>query len=91
METRGCFVSFDEKSKNAAASADGAFYRVPATKINVVDTTGAGDACNGGLAAGLVKFPDDFRAAIAYANKVAGLSTTKPGTAPAMPTLAEVG
>lgn len=87
---KGCFISFDEKSENAAASADGAYYRVPATNVDVVDTTGAGDACNGGLAAGLVRFPNDFRAAIAYANKVAGLSTTKPGTAPAMPTLAEV-
>ena len=87
---KGCFVSFDENSENAKKSADGPYYRVPATSVDVKDTTGAGDACNGGLAAGLVKFPGDFRAAIKYANKVAGLSTTKPGTAPAMPTLAEV-
>ncbi len=87
---KGCFVSFDENSDNAKNSSDGFYYRVPATSVDVRDTTGAGDAFNGGLAAGLVKFPDDFRKAIAYANKVAGLSTTKHGTAPAMPLLGEV-
>jgi len=87
---KGCFVSFDEASGHAGKSSDGLYYRVAATSVDVKDTTGAGDAFNGGLAAGLVRFPDDFRAAIEYANKVAGLSTTKHGTAPAMPTLSEV-
>ena len=87
---KGCFVSFDEKSSRAETSKDGLYYRVPATSVDVVDTTGAGDAFNGGLAAGLMKFPSDFHAAIQFANKVAGLSTTKAGTAPAMPLLKEV-
>ncbi len=87
---KGCFVSFDEDSEHARKSSDGPFYRVPATSVDVKDTTGAGDAFNGGLAAGLVKFPDNFRQAIQFANKAAGLSTTKPGTAPAMPTLNEM-
>jgi ribokinase len=87
---KGCFVSFDENSDNARNSADGPYYRIGATSVDVVDTTGAGDAFNGGLAAGLVRFPGAFRTAIEYANKVAGLSTTKPGTAPAMPTLTEI-
>ena len=43
-----------------------------------------------GLAAGLVKFEGDVSRALRYASAVAGLSTTKPGTAPAMPTRAEV-
>ncbi len=84
---KGCFVSHDDASTQANASA---YYRVPAITVDVKDTTGAGDAFNGGLAAGLARFAGDFQKAVKYANRVAGLSTTKHGTAPAMPTLAEV-
>ena len=87
---KGCFVSHDEGSRFAGSSEDGAYYRTPAINVDAIDTTGAGDAFNGGLAAGLVRFEDNFSAAIAFANKVAGLSTTKPGTAPAMPRLEAV-
>ncbi len=76
---KGCFVSRPDEH-----------YRVPAASVSPVDTTGAGDAFNGGLASGLLKFSDDFRQAVAHANVVAGLSTQKPGTAPAMPTSADV-
>ncbi len=55
----------------------------------VVDTTGAGDAFNGGFAAALAR-GDDAEAAARFGSVVAGISVTRPGTAPSMPTLAEV-
>lgn len=55
----------------------------------VVDTTGAGDAFNGGLVAGL-SFGYDLRKAIRYATIVSGLAVTKFGTAPAMPDHEEI-
>jgi ribokinase len=68
----------------------GTFVRIPALKVNPIDTTGAGDAFNGGLAAGLIRFNGDIIRAIRYATVVAGLSTERPGTAPAMPSRREV-
>lgn len=58
-------------------------------EVQSVDSTGAGDAFNGGLAHALASGQklDD---AIIYANAVAALSVTKMGTAPAMPTKEEV-
>jgi len=63
----------------------GEVLRTPAIQVQPIDTTGAGDAFNGGLAAGLVKFHGNLPQAIRYATVVAGLSTEKMGTAPAMP------
>lgn len=69
----------------------GEYLRIPVVEgIKPVDTTGAGDAFNGGLAAGLVHFEGDIKRAIRYATVVAGLSTQREGTAPAMPTRVEV-
>jgi len=63
---------------------------VPAVDAGrVVDTTGAGDAFNGGFAVGLAEGRDP-RAAAAFGCAVAGLSVTRPGTAPSMPTRAAV-
>lgn len=50
----------------------------------VVDTTGAGDAFNGGFVSGL-SFGFDFFDAVHFGSVVAGLSVTKFGTAPSMP------
>ena len=55
----------------------------------VVETTGAGDAFNGGLAVALSEGMD-LVAATRFANAVAGISVTRPGTAPSMPKRAEV-
>ncbi|WP_296739416.1 ribokinase [Mesorhizobium sp.] len=55
----------------------------------VVETTGAGDAFNGGLAAALAKGVEPLEA-VRFACAVAGISVTRPGTAPSMPTLGEV-
>jgi ribokinase len=55
----------------------------------VVETTGAGDAFNGGFATALARGSDPV-AAVRFGCAVAGISVTRPGTAPSMPTLAEV-
>jgi ribokinase len=55
----------------------------------VVDTTGAGDAFNGGFAAALSKGATPIEAA-RFGSAVAGISVTRPGTAPSMPHLHEV-
>jgi len=68
----------------------GEILRIPSIPVTPIDTTGAGDAFNGGLAAGLVKFQGDLVQAIRYATVVAGLSTERPGTAPSMPTALDV-
>jgi ribokinase len=53
-------------------------------RVRAVDTTGAGDAFVGGLAAGLVRFGHDLGKAARFANAAAALSVTRPGTAPSM-------
>lgn len=55
----------------------------------VVETTGAGDAFNGGFATALAR-GDDPVDAVRFGCATAGISVTRPGTAPSMPTLAEV-
>lgn len=55
----------------------------------VVETAGAGDAFNGGFAAALAR-GDSPETAARFATAVAGLSVTRPGTAPSMPRLEEV-
>ena len=63
---------------------------VPAVKAGrVVETTGAGDAFNGGFATALARGMEPL-AAVRFGCAVAGISVTRPGTAPSMPTLAEV-
>jgi ribokinase len=63
---------------------------VPAFKAGpVVETTGAGDAFNGGLAAALAEGASALDAA-RFGSAVAGISVTRAGTAPSMPTRREV-
>lgn len=54
----------------------------------VVDTTGAGDAFNGGFAAALAR-GESPEAAARFGSATAGISVTRPGTAPSMPTRIE--
>ena len=58
-------------------------------KDKVIDTTGAGDAFNGAFAYALSNNHKN-REALKFANKVAGISTTRTGAANAMPKLKEV-
>jgi len=63
---------------------------IPAFRAGpVVETTGAGDAFNGGFAAALARGLDP-EAAARFGSATAGISVTRPGTAPSMPRLAEI-
>ncbi len=55
----------------------------------VVETTGAGDAFNGGFAAALAAGADPVTA-VRFGSATAGISVTRPGTAPSMPALWEI-
>ncbi len=75
----------------------GAFVKGPSVRLHipafqcgrVVETTGAGDAFAGGLAVALAE-NKSLEAATLYGCAVAGLSVTRPGTAPSMPMRGEV-
>jgi len=76
--------------------AQGALYRDRSRSVHVpvisagavVDTTGAGDAFNGGFAVALSEGRDVVEA-VRFGVATAGISVTRPGTAPAMPSRAE--
>ena len=85
---RGCFVSHGRDHRGDAM----AYYRLAPESVRAIDTTGAGDAFSGALAAALA-FAEPgaaFRDAVVHANRVAAMSTEQTGTAPAMPTRAQV-
>jgi ribokinase len=75
----------------------GALYRdrtrsvhVPVFKAGpVVETTGAGDAFNGGFAVALAEGRDPVEA-VRFGCATASISVTRPGTAPSMPARAEI-
>jgi ribokinase len=79
LGAQGVFV------KNAQVRA-----HVPAVNAGkVVETTGAGDAFNGGFAVALSEGMGLVEAA-RFGCAAAGISITRPGTAPSMPTRAEI-
>jgi ribokinase len=83
----GCFVSHPE---GALRGDTAACYRVSAEPAQVVDTTGAGDAFNGALAAALARRPDTaFIEHVRFASRFAARSTEQAGAALAMPHLTE--
>jgi ribokinase len=79
MGERGAFV----------ASREVTGILVPAFEVRAVDTTAAGDAFNGGFATGLMlgKSPKE---SARFACAVAGLSVTRCGAQPSMPSMTEV-
>ncbi len=89
LGARGVFVSHVEGHRRGDSEL---FYRVPGHPVHALDTTGAGDAFNGALAAGLVRYAlgRPFRAAVEHANRVAAVAVQRAGAASGMPTLAEV-
>lgn len=84
----GAFVSHPGGQRRADSDD---YYRLPAATVQAVDTTGAGDAFSGALAAALLLRPHwTFAEQVRFACQAAGLSTERPGTAPAMARWAEV-
>lgn len=89
LGANGCFVSHDERSNTRGG--DAAFYRLDPERVTAVDSTGAGDAFSGTLAAAIVRFDGrPFRDAVMHANRAAAMSTEVVGTAPAMPRFEDV-
>jgi ribokinase len=75
---------------DGAVAVDGSGqYRVAAPAVEVVDTTGAGDAFTGALAWRLAE-GDDLPAALATASRVGALTVTRPGAQPSFPTAGEL-
>ncbi|MGM9599146.1 MAG: ribokinase [Faecousia sp.] len=76
-------------SRGVYINTEGKSLIVPAYKVNAVDTTGAGDAFNGGLLAALAEgktLPEAAR----FANALAAISVQRIGTTPSMPTREEI-
>lgn len=77
-------------SQGALVAAEkGKGEHIPATKVEAVDTTAAGDAFSGALAVGLGREMEPAEAA-RFAAAVAAISVTKMGAQPSLPTLKEV-
>lgn len=84
----GAFVSHADTNRRHDGHH---WYRVPAERVRPVDTTGAGDAFNGALAAALAGAPDaPFAGHVRFASRYAALSTETAGAAVSMPRLADV-
>jgi len=78
MGAMGVFVTDGERGE-----------MLPRLDVDAIDTTGAGDAYNGGFVTALSEGRDLFAAA-RYGNAAGALSVTRLGTAPAMPSRAEI-
>ncbi|HRF84671.1 MAG TPA: PfkB family carbohydrate kinase, partial [Pseudoxanthomonas sp.] len=84
----GVFVSHPDAQLRGDAQS---YYRIGAESVAASDTTGAGDAFNGALAASLAAAPEEaFAVHVRFANRYAAVSTERPGAALSMPLLAEV-
>jgi sugar/nucleoside kinase (ribokinase family) len=79
-------------AEGSLAVADGREIRTPAPAVEVRDTTGAGDAFRGGLAAGWLEFGPDVKVddLLRFANVVAALSCRAVGAQGALPLRHEV-
>lgn len=75
---RGVYIATDEKRAI-----------IPAYHVDAIDTTGAGDAFNGGLVAALAEGKNLWEAA-GFANALAAVAVQRLGTTPAMPTREEI-
>lgn len=76
-------------SEGAVAVTPEECWRVPARRVRAVDSTAAGDAFCGALAAALAG-GRDLRAAVEFGIAAAGISVSREGAQPSLPTLAEV-
>ncbi|HEY2346068.1 MAG TPA: ribokinase [Xanthomonadaceae bacterium] len=90
LGAHGCFVSHPQAAANWRGDTQPC-YRLAPESVRTIDTTGAGDCFSGALAAALLRFDGaPFAHAVRHANRSAALSTEIVGTAPAMPTFAQV-
>ena len=78
LGSRGVYVATREESRI-----------IPGFKVQAVDTTGAGDAFNGGFLTALSEGKDMWEA-VRFAQALAALSVQRMGTTASMPTRAEI-
>ncbi|KRG70117.1 ribokinase [Pseudoxanthomonas dokdonensis] len=85
----GVFVSHAEDTLRGDGKS---FYRLSAEAVEAIDSTGAGDAFNGALAASLASAAGQgvFADHVRFGNRFAALSTEREGAALAMPTREQV-
>ncbi|TYP76712.1 ribokinase [Paenibacillus methanolicus] len=74
---------------SAYIADDGSIQTIPGHKVPVVDTTGAGDCYNAGLAISIAT-GRSLEEAVNFASLVSALAVTKFGAQAGMPTIAEV-
>jgi sulfofructose kinase len=78
-------------AEGSLTRSGGREIRTPGFVVDCVDSTGAGDAFRGGLAAAFLRRPDGtLEEALAYANAVAALNCRALGARGGMPTAEEV-
>lgn len=80
-------------ARGAFVSAAGGFEAIPGYSVDAVDTTAAGDAFNGALAAALSGATGErggLDEAVRFAHAAAAVAVTRPGAQPAMATRADV-
>ncbi len=86
---KNVIITLGEKGIYFSNGKENFFLEAYKLKQAVLDTTGAGDAFNGAFAVGLAN-DLDIKEALSFANKVAGISTTRLGAASSMPFAKEV-
>ena len=86
---KNVIITLGEKGIYFANNKENFFLEAYKLKKPVIDTTGAGDAFNGALAVALSN-TFEIKDALNFANKVAGISTTKLGAAASMPLAKEL-
>ena len=87
MGIKNVIITLGEKGSFYSNGKEEIYIR--ANRVKVVDTTGAGDAYNGGFSLALLK-GHKIKDCLELANTVAGLSTTKFGAGDSMPTLKDI-
>lgn len=83
-----CLITLGERGA-LYVDRDRSFHVPVISAGKVLDTTGAGDAFNGGFAVALTE-GRDLPDAVRFGCATAGISVTRAGTAPAMPARAEI-
>ncbi len=87
---RGCQAAVIKLGDRGAYLAAGTRREaIPTARVEVVDTTAAGDAFAGGLGVALAE-GRDLAAAVRFANMAGAFSVTRMGAQPSMPTRAEL-
>ena len=89
MGIKNVIITIGEKGAYFANNKESIVVPVANLTSPVVDTTGAGDAFNAGLAVAIAE-GKNIKETLVFANATAGLSTTKIGTANSMPDRDEI-